>query len=134
MKAEKVIKTVLAAHAGTAALVGTRIYPVLMPQEPTYPCITYRQVDSSRLQGVQTNPGVARIRLQVTGWAKTYEETKSLAEQIRLALERYGSAITGTTIAGVVVYDIFMGSGADAYEPELDVFALSTDFTVVHEE
>ncbi len=134
MKAEKVIKTVLDAHAGTAALVAARIYPLVMPQEPAYPCITYRRVASERMQGVQTDPGVVRARLQVTAWAETYDACKGLAEQIRLALERHGSAVTGTAIAGVTVYDIFMGSEADAYEPELDKFAQAIDFTVVHAE
>ncbi len=134
MKAEKVIKTVLAAHAGVAGLVVARIYPVVMPQEPTYPNIVYRRVASERIQGVHSDPGVARVRLQVTAWAATYDECHALAEQVRLALERYGSAITGTTIAGVTVYDVFMGTEADAYEPELDKFAHATDFTVVHAE
>lgn len=136
MKAEKVVHSVLSAHAGVVAIVGTpaRIYPVVMPQEPTYPCITYRRVASERLQGVQSDPGMARVRLQVTSWASKYEDLKTLAEQVRLALERHGSAVTGTTIAGTTVYDIFMGSEADAYEPELDVFAHATDFTVVHAE
>ena len=35
------LKAKLAAEAGVTALVGTRIYPVVIPQEPTYPCVAY---------------------------------------------------------------------------------------------
>lgn len=134
MKAEKVIHTVLAGNAGVTALVGSRIYAVVMPQGPVYPCLTYRLVASTRLQGVYTDPGMARVTLQLTSFATSYEGAKELAEAVRLALERYGSALTGTPIAGVTVYDITIGSEADSYEPELEAFAQSTDFTVLHAE
>lgn len=134
MKAEKVIRSRLSTHAGVTALASTRIYPVVLPQEPTYPAITFSVVSSQRTEGVYSNPGMATVRFQITCWALTYDSVKSLAEQVRLALERYGTSVSGTTIAGVTVYDIHMGSSADAYEPTLDAFASSIDFTVVHAE
>lgn len=134
MKAEKVIHNRLSTHAGVSALVSTRVYPLVLPQEPTYPAITYAKVSSQRIEAVHSDPGMAIIRIQVTCWALTFDSVKSLAEQVRLALERYGTAVTGTTIAGVTVYDIRMGSEADAYEPTLDAFASSIDFTVTHAE
>lgn len=134
MKAEKVVRERLSTHAGTTALVASRIYPVVLPQEPTYPAITFSRVSSQRIEGVHTNPGMATVRIQITCWASTFDSAKSVAEQVRLALERYGTSVSGTTIAGVTVYDIHMGSEADAYEPTLDAFASSVDFTVVHAE
>lgn len=134
MKAEKVIRDRLNTHAGTIALVASRIYPVVLPQTPTYPAVTFSVVSSQRTEGVYSDPGMARVRFQITCWALTYDGVKSLAEQVRLALQRYGTSVSGTTIAGVTVYDIHMGSEADAYEPTLDAFAASIDFTVVHAE
>lgn len=138
MKAGKVIKYRLSTFAGVTAIVGTspndRVYPVVLPEKPTYPAITYRQIDSTRLQGPHSDPGVATVRVQVTAFAESFDAAKALAEQIRLALERYGTAITGTDIAGVTVYDITIGSDADSYIPELDLFAISTDFSVTHQE
>lgn len=134
MKAEKVIRYRLNNYAGVTALVASRIYPVVLPQEPTYPAITFSLVSSQRIEGTWTNPGMARARFQITCWASTFDSVSGLAEQVRLALERYGTAVAGTTIAGVTVYDIHMGSEAHAYEPTLDAFAQSIDFTVVHAE
>lgn len=138
MKACKVIKFRLTNFAGVTALVGAapndRIYPLAMPQVPVYPAITYKQVDSNRLMGTYDDPGVANVTVQVVAWAKTFDEVKALTEQIRLALERFGTAITGTPIDGVTVYDIKMGSDADGYIGELDIFFITTDFTVTHVE
>lgn len=136
MKAGSVIKYRLANFAGVTAIVGAspndRIYPVVLPQDPVLPAIAYRQIAGRRLRGTNDDPGVAEVTVQVTAFARTCDEAKSLAEQIRIALERYGTAVTGTSINGVTVYDIVMGSDADDYVPEIPCFAVATDFTVTH--
>lgn len=138
MKAGAVIKYRLATHAGVTAIVGAspndRIYPVVLPEKPTYPAITYKQISGRRLQGTHDDPGVAIVTLQLTAFAQSFDAAKALTEQIRLALERYGTAVTGTVIDGITVYDITIGSDADDYVPELDIFAVATDFTVTFQE
>lgn len=134
MKAEKVVYERLTTHAGVSGLVGTRVYPLVLPQNPTYPCIMYQRVSSSRVQGVHSDPGMAQVTVRIVCLDHEYNDVKALAEQVRLALERYGSSIAGTLIAGVNVYDILMGSEADAYEEDLDVFSHSLEFTIIHQE
>ena len=139
MKAEAVIHYRLTTHAGVVNLIQGRVHAGVLPQAPVYPCLVYRRVESRRVQGVYTDPGYAFVRVQITCLAKTYEEIKDVAEQVRLALERYGSALTGTAIptaeaGNVTVYDITLGTEADAYEPVLDVFSHAVDFEVLHAE
>jgi hypothetical protein len=135
MKAEQVIQTRLTSFAGVTAIVGAspaRVYPIVLPQKPILPAIVYRRVSSERIEGVYSDPGMARVRIQITSWADKYTDVKNLAEQVRLALERFGSAVSGTPIAGVTVFDIHMGSEVDDYVPEVMAYAVATDFTVVH--
>lgn len=139
MKAETVIVSRLTTVAGVTDLIGAspfRLYPLVLPQESErkYPAMTYKVIDSERTRGVYTDPGESKVRLQLTCWAETYNEAKALAEQVRLALERFGSGPLGTLIAGVTVYDIFMGSEADTYEPSVQAYAVAVDYTVVHAE
>lgn len=138
MKAEKVIKYRLSTFAGVTAYVGAatadRVYPSALPQKPTYPAIVYKRINSRRLEGAHSSPGVCYATLQVVCLARTADEVLALTEQVRLALERYGSAVTGTVIDGVTVYDITIGSDASDYDDTLDVHITSTDFTVVHQE
>lgn len=138
MKAEQVIKYRLKTFAGVAALVGAapddRIYPIALPQEPTYPCIYYKRTGSRRLQGTHDDPGVCYATIQIVCLDKTADGALALNEQVRLALERYGSDINGTLIDGVLVYDITLGSDVSDYDGGLDVYYISTDYTVNHKE
>lgn len=141
MKAEQVIKYRLGTFAGVTELVGSgsanRVYPGALPQDPTLPAIVFKRISSRRLQGVHSDPGVCYATLQVVCvGAKDgpADAVLALAEQVRLALERYGSAITGTPIDGVTVYDITIGSEASDYDADLDAHVISTDYTVLHQE
>jgi len=138
MKAEKVIKYRLSNYAGVTALVGTgssnRVYPNALPQDPTYPAIVFKRIASRRLQGAHQDPGVCYATMQVICLARSADDALALTEQVRLALERYGWAISGGLIDGVTVYDITLGSDASDYDGELDVHITSTDYTVVHQE
>lgn len=137
MKAEKVIHYRLSNYAGVTAIIGSnpaRVYPMVVPQTPTVPCISYQLISSDRVEGVYTDPGIVNARIQVTCWAKSYTDVKSLAEQVRLALERYGSWPSGLAVDGVTVYDIKIGSEADTFEPGLELYAQATDYTVTHGE
>lgn len=138
MKAEKVIKYRLGSFAGVTALVGAggagRVYPNALPQEPTYPAIVYKRFSSRRLQGTHSDPGVCLATVQIICLARSTDDVLALTEQVRLALERYGTAVSGTTIDGVLVYDITIGSDASDYDDALDVHLTSTDFTVTYQE
>jgi hypothetical protein len=138
MKAETVIKTRLSSFAGVTALVGVapndRVYPSVIPQDPTFPLIMFKRSSSRRLTGAHTDPGICYATVQVVCLAKTADDVLALAEQVRLALERFGYAITGTLIGSVLVYDITVGSDAVDYDGELDIHIATADYTVLHAE
>lgn len=130
-----IVKTRLAAVAGVTAIVGARIYRGMTPQKPTYPCIVFRRVPngSQRLRGVYSDPGYAKVPVQIVCLAKTQDQADAIAEQVRLALERFGSAQpAGTPFAGTTLYDIEMGSEAEGYAEDAEVFFVTTDYTVHH--
>lgn len=137
MKAEQVVNYLLANTAGVTALIDTttpRVHYIVGPQDPTYPYITLRTISSERVEGVYTNPGYAKARIQVTCFALTAQGAMALAEQVRLALERNGSGPNGTPINSVTVYDIKIGSEVQQWVPEIEAFAHATDYIVLHAE
>jgi hypothetical protein len=139
MKAADVLFTRLSTFAGVTAIVGSgtaaRIYGIALPQNVALPAIVMRATNSERIESVYSDPGMATVRMQLTCWsADSAKEARDLAEQVRGALERYGSALSGTVIAGVTVYDIHMGSEAELYDPEVKAFAVAVDYSVVHAE
>lgn len=134
-----VIRTRLQAVAGVTALVGAapndRIYRGMVPQkpDPIYPVIVLRRVPnaSARLKGVYSDPGYAKVPVQVICLGDTQDQADQVAEQVRLAIERFGSGQpAGTPFAGVTLYDIVMGAEAEGYVEEIEKFFTATDWTV----
>ncbi len=90
---EIAVKTHLAANPAVSALVGTRIYPLALPQNVTYPAIRYQLIDTPRIYTKDGYSGDSRPRLQIDCWALTYLGAKQLAATVRTAMEGYLYAI-----------------------------------------
>jgi len=133
MKAERATKEILLTNSAVFALVGPRIYPVVIPEGSEYPCISYQRIDGSHITApllALADPGAGAARLQITAWGKTYESAKAVAEAARIALQRWRG-----TIAGIVVWDIVTaGDGPDLYDNDLLLYGAPSDYTISHPE
>lgn len=130
---EQEIRARLLAHAGTAALVGTRVYPVKLPQTPTYPAITYYRVNTERVSAMGADRPDVRAIIRVSCWddgSDGYSGSKALATQVRAALERY-SVSPGTYVP---IQDIYFENEFDLYDDDAQVFHVVCSFEVVYDE
>ncbi|MFN7881729.1 MAG: DUF3168 domain-containing protein [bacterium] len=137
MKAEIIVKTRLGAASGVTALVGDRVYPGALPQDAVLPAIVFKRISSRRLKGAHSNPGIVYATLQVIcvgAKDAPQDDVLALAEQVRLALDRYGNIVNGVLVGGVLLYDIQLGSEAAEYDEALDAHVHSADYTVNHKE
>lgn len=110
---EQAVYSRLTGHAGLAALVGSRVYPLVLPQRPTLPAVTYQRVEALRQSAMGVDTGLASARVQVDSWATTYAGSKGVAAQVRAALQRWRG-----TEAGVTVEDAFLERDQDLFEDE----------------
>lgn len=76
----------LAADSGVSTLVSTRIYPVILPQDPTVPAISYQQISNTEQDGTST---IRETRYQVDCWDDDFAGVESLADAVRAALEEW---------------------------------------------
>jgi hypothetical protein len=116
-------------------LVGTDIFRGMLPQKPAYPCIVVQRVPngSRRTKGAYSDPGYAIVPVQVISLAKTQDEADAVAEQVRIALERFGSAQpAGIPFAGTTLFDIEKGTEAEGYLEEIEGFFVTADYIVHH--
>lgn len=112
-----------AAHAGVAALVGARIYPIRWKQGTEFPCLTFQRI-SGALEYSHSGPsGLTPTRWQLTCWARTYTAAEALAIQVVAATNAYPGA-TGEAA--------FAEFGPDAYNPEAALYQLPVDVTIEH--
>jgi hypothetical protein len=119
----------LTGFAGLTALVATRVYPQKLPQEPTYPAVTYLTVSALRESAMSADPGVARRRFSVIAWGATFTSASDVAEQVRAALQRYKGTLDGTE-----VLDSYIVLTRDLYNDDAKVFSVVNDFDIAYRE
>ncbi len=84
----------LSSDPGVSALVGTRIYPERLPQEPTYPCLLYLRVDITPDYSQDGEDETHNGRWQISAFAKTYSDSQSLVSVVRQAMRGW-QAVSG---------------------------------------
>lgn len=103
--------TFLENDAGISALIGTRIYPQILPQDPTFPAITYSQTSGVRDRVIREGPsGRARPRITINCWGERYSQARALADAVRIALDGYRGIMGSTDVGGVRLdneFDLF---------------------------
>lgn len=117
--------TFLAAQAGISALVGTRIYPLVAPEGAVMPCIVYQRIGGSRVVSHSGDSELARPRIQVSAWAETYDEAKSIAEAVVAATSGYSGTWGSVSIGAVEVED-----GPDDYDEATRLYRKINDLIV----
>ena len=125
------IRKVLMDDAAVVALVGTRVYPKILPQNPGLPAITYQRISrvavADNLQGAGS---LARPRVQVDAWAKTDADAITVGAAVRRRLNGFRGPVTGEGD----VRRIALETNQDLYDAELLLHRHSADYFVWHEE
>lgn len=93
---EEAIVSILKAHAGLNALVNGRIYPVLLPQTPTLPAVTYQLISDGREYTHEGDAGLRTATFQFACWANDFRTARDVAGQVVNALSGYRGMV-GTT-------------------------------------
>ena len=70
---------VIFARLANGTTAQSRVYPLLLPQSPTFPAVTYQQISALPMHAMGKDGSVVRVRVQVNSWGKTYAEARTLA-------------------------------------------------------
>ncbi len=99
------------------ALVDERVYPLRLPQGPTFPAVFYQQVgglpEHSHDSEASRNP-----RVQFTVCAKTYAATVDVAAQVRVAVDAWYASMIGAA---------FVESSIDMSDPTPAIYQVVLD-------
>lgn len=84
---EQQLYSTLSSDVDLSAVVGTKIFPVVIPQNTQLPAISYQVISADLSNNLAfENPNITFKRIQVNGWAKTYAGCKDLEVKIKDAL------------------------------------------------
>ena len=125
---EKKMVDVLQASATVTALVGDRIFPVVVRVDTALPAITYQRTFGERTYNMAGAAGWARVTIGIAGWALEYSQARSIADAVRKTLDAY----SGTDDDDMQVARVT--DGADTYDPDLNVFGCSLDVEIQYQE
>jgi len=121
MAIEEVLTARLKAYSGLTALVSTRIYPLPLPQNTTFPAVVYETVSGFEYPAFSSNSGTAERLFQITVWGETTSSVKAVEAQLKGALERWRDSGNG-------IQDVFLVNQNDLYSDQLQLRASALDF------
>jgi hypothetical protein len=119
------LRAFLLADTAIAALVGTRVYPVIVPQGAPYPAITIRKISGIRYGHLRGPASLVRPRYQIDaiadgGTAAAYRQSQALGTLIRQRLEAFDGVMVDATVSPVVSWRVWVqfDDERDLFDPE----------------
>jgi len=118
---EDTFVAMLEAQPAVTALVGSgadaRIFPVTLPQDPTFPCLTYQVISGARDYVQDGADGVVRFRVQCNLYGATYAQVKALRDALETSVSGLHTQSFGSP--PVKVKGVFLTNERDTYEQAL---------------
>jgi hypothetical protein len=118
---DEAIRSILLANSEVSSIVGTRIYPLQLPLQCTFPALSY-SFPSDNFQRV-----IRPARLQIDCWAEDFTICKNLKNIVEKALNGYSGTVLGIDIEG-----IFPISPYDIAPDDSGLFHIPYDFKVIY--
>lgn len=116
------IVNLIGGYAPLVAAIGSRLYPVVIPEPPTYPCVSY-QVVSATSKLATDGTLVQAKRVQFDAYALTYAQCKQIEAMLATLLNGYigsmGTVEVIATNAGVVI---------DNWEVDSRIYRVTTEY------
>ena len=126
------IRSMLVADTNVSGVVSSRIHADVLPQRCVFPAIAYEIIDTTPNEHLSGIVDLSRARIQIDCYAKTRADANSLADKVRLAIEKK----TAGTYSSQYIVEINLVSGEQFFveQPkegtDKRVFGTSQDFYV----
>ena len=115
------IETKIYAHLSTTtaitASVSTRIWPMTLPDNPTYPAITYERISSNPQFGLSGYASLDNPIITIDCWTTSYDQAKTLSTRVHAAMDS-----AGTFKANLLTDN-------DDYNPDLQIYRVVQDYS-----
>ncbi len=89
---EEDLETYLRANAGLANVVGQKVFPMIVPDDESYPALTYQVISRQNEHSLTGASGLEYPRIQFGCWARDY----AVAKRVRNALVDCMDGFRGT--------------------------------------
>ena len=129
----KDVRTYLLTVSAVTDIVGSRIFPRMMPQGESLPAVVFSLIGSTSEPRLLGASGGVRALVQIDCYAETHIVCNNLAEKIRLSLHGYsGTAGSSTVEAMLDAKREMFDAPTDA--SDVPAYRVSLDFEIWHNE
>ena len=112
--------------SATAALVEDRVYPIVYPSKPTFPCITARIISGYQDSVISEQVNTTRIQFDV--WSYSYLVTANVKAALMTLFNHYGGTVNSQVVISTRVDLTF-----DTFEQNIKAHRAVVDVKVTHE-
>ena len=130
----KELRTFLVADETLSDLVDSRIYPMRLPQSPTYPCVTYSRISHQHGHHFDNPAGHATPRIQLDFWADDFSTCKEMSEATRGILAGYSGQIESVNAMSVVLEDEIHLHEPPQHATDEWLYHITQDYYILHNE
>lgn len=109
----KIIVNLLKNSSSINTLVGTRIYPRVVPPGVSKPAIAYQVISESRGYQMDGQTGLTNTRMQLTIVAESVSQMDTLAEACRQVLSGYRGTVNGKYIHIITLANEYDGAAVE---------------------
>jgi hypothetical protein len=120
MSLETKIFTILTTDPAVSAVIASRCFPVVLPQNVTLPAVSYQRISGGQENSLKGSSNLENPRIQVDVWGTTYSAVKDLAAKVMAAMR------AASTFKALVISD------QDLFEDETETYRVSIDFSIWH--
>lgn len=122
----------LSADAGVAALAGSRIYPLVIPQQSfredsRQPCVVYSRDGAQRQKLFGGTSDMVSSAFTIDSYAPTLAAAQALADAVRVALLDFSGVMGATTVRAV-----FLENEFELADLEPGLYRVSQSWTIWH--
>jgi len=120
------MKVAILADTTLAALVGTRVHPLVFPYKVTFPCITYRVISGALVPNVGGDDYISRLQYDI--WSREYDDTNEIKDAMFSLFNLMGGNIGGQEVISTAIDLTF-----DTFEQATKLYRAVIDVRVRHE-
>lgn len=120
------IFSLLSQQGGVAALVGDRIYPMLLPTGPKMPAITWQVASGQKTTQGLTTRMPKTLLVQMHSWGDTYLEADGVRGALIKALDMKNTQLQ--LPGGLVLRGAFFVQPIDFFAGESELYSLGAEF------
>ena len=119
-------------HAGTAALIGRRCYPLVKPQGMKLTCVVYQRISQVRDEAGGSDSGLAANLMQFRCIAPSESAAQVLAVQVVSAVSKWSGTLQSETIQGTFVINVRDGEPEVGDDGKVSLYSVLIDARVWH--